>query len=105
MLLYREHYKKAHRPPQCEKCYIIFKDHDKLKVHRQAEPSCRKQPDISKGGIDDSQWEKIEPLFRVRRTLSPSQKKRDDYDKWFEIWNILFPDVPQPPDPCKFPTR
>ncbi len=95
----------AHRPSQCERCYTIFQDRDELKDHRQAESPCNIQPDVIKEGIDDSQWAKIEPLFNVRRKLSPSQKEQNDYDKWFEIWDILFPNVSRPLNPCKFPAQ
>jgi hypothetical protein len=33
--------------------------------------------------------------------MSSDEKKDYDYNNWFEIWKILFPDIPPPKDPCK----
>jgi hypothetical protein len=59
------------------------------------------QSHVLKESIDDGQWVKIEHLLKVRRGLSAYDKKQHDIEKWFEIWKLLFPNVPQPSNPCR----
>jgi hypothetical protein len=60
-------------------------------AHRGAgtEPCQAKSPSL-KEGIDDGQWEKMYHL-----------KEKKDYEKWFEIWEILYPGVDPPLNPCE----
>lgn len=97
----REHFKTAHRTPQCERCYSFFKDLSELTSHRQA-GSCPRNPDELKEGIDDSQMEKIEDLLKVKkRGMSDSDKRQHDIDIWFAIWEVLLPGLDRPAHPCK----
>jgi hypothetical protein len=102
--MHRGHFETAHRRPQCERCYNFFYNRDDLQDHRKAVP-CIRNSDTLKEGIDDSQWDKIWNLLKVKkRGMTSSEKKDHDYYNWFEIWKILFPDIPQPEDPCKLVT-
>jgi hypothetical protein len=49
-----------------------------------------------KEGIDDDQWEKIDNVL-----CKKGQKHISDFDRWYTIWDILFPDVKAPSNPCK----
>ncbi|TAQ86010.1 hypothetical protein B7494_g5663 [Chlorociboria aeruginascens] len=69
--------------------------YDHLKrIHRD-----RDEPDTRTAGINDSQWSKIEDVFKAKRGMSNSEKEKHDIDRWNEIWKILFPEDPQPPHP------
>lgn len=63
---------------------------------------CVQRSNELKEGIDDSQWEKIGNVFKVKRGKGKS-KEPSDYDKWFEILDIVYPNIPKPPNltPCK----
>ena len=54
-----------------------------------------------KEGIDDEQWANIEDLLKVKRGLRAPEKMQHDIDKWFGIWELLFPNVPPPSNPCR----
>jgi hypothetical protein len=58
------------------------------------------QSQVLKEGIDDGQWVKIEHLVKVKRGLSASDKIKHDIEKWFEIWMLIFPNIPPPSHPC-----
>lgn len=57
---------------------------------------CNKGDPSLKEGINDGEWEEIEQLVKAR-----AHPGRQDYDKWYDIWTILFRDIPPPSNPCK----
>jgi hypothetical protein len=93
---------KAHRASQCERCYESFSNRDDLEKHHRMVGSCIWRLDGLREGIGDSQWEKICNVLRVRRGKEKS-KEPSDYKKWFEVLDIIYPNVPKPPNltPCK----
>ena len=79
-------------------------------VHRIAEQSSdlsrrrgsagfQQQPDNPHEGIDHSQWVQIDKILKVKRDKG---KHKSDIDKWFELWEVLFPNVPTPVHPCEY---
>jgi hypothetical protein len=69
----------------------VFKDRAELVAHRGSPTErCYPKPPSLKEGIDDGQWDKLYHL-----------KAKNDREKWFEIWRILFPGIPEPKNPCK----
>ena len=62
-------------------------------------------PSAHKEGIDSSQWVKIDDVFKVKRTRKGNNRthKPHDIEKWFKVWEILFPDEPKPSNPCEYP--
>jgi hypothetical protein len=67
-----------------------------LEIHRQLVAPCERKENILKEGISDSQWAKLE-----KKKNSKQSKEVSRVDKWWEMWDILFPDVPRPETPCK----
>ena len=98
----RSHLENAHRILQCERCYKSFNDHDGLNEHRLAE-SCPQNSDERKEGLDDKQMEKIKELEPMpkKRGISSRERLNLAVEKWFAIWDILFPGVDKPANPCK----
>jgi hypothetical protein len=91
----RDHFKN-HRIAQCERCFTIFDSKADLVSHRGQEQMCSKGDPSLKEGINDGEWEKIEELVKAR-----AHPGRQDYDKWYDIWAILFPEISPPSTPCK----
>ncbi|KAF2965832.1 hypothetical protein GQX73_g7738 [Xylaria multiplex] len=73
------------------KCFISFDTQEEVKEHRRNPESCRLLPTPGRGdpiiGIDQ---EKLKSLKRRSRGTS-------EYEKWYEVWNVLFPTI-SPPD-------
>jgi hypothetical protein len=62
-------------------------------------------PPELKEGIDNQQWEMIERILRIRKAKTETGKtqlQEDDIAKWFAIWRILFPHIPEPSNPCRY---
>ncbi|KAE8447056.1 hypothetical protein EG329_011191 [Mollisiaceae sp. DMI_Dod_QoI] len=66
--------------------------------HRQMQNACERQSSALKEGIDDGQWEKIKHVLK-----KTTNRGRQDFDKWFDIWKILFPDTTAPLTPWNEP--
>jgi hypothetical protein len=70
-----------------------------LEEHQQADKTCcKKSSDLLEGvdGINNVQWKNIELVLKSKKG-----QKISETDKWFAIWRILFPGVPDPKSPCK----
>jgi hypothetical protein len=52
-------------------------------------------------GINKDQAEKISKILKVPRSPSDDRVILSDYEKWFEVWKILFPHRDPPSNPCK----
>lgn len=78
----------------------MFKTQQELKDHQQERNACLKgSSDLPEEieSIDDVQWEKIEVVLGSKK----GQKPINDTRKWFAVWRILFPDEPEPSNPCR----
>ena len=48
-----------------------------------------------KEGVDEAQWAKLDRQNRKRN------QEIHKVEKWFEIWDVLFPGVKRPTTPCE----
>jgi hypothetical protein len=48
-------------------------------------------------GISNVDCEKIEWILKRKK----GQNVKSDFEKWFEIWDLLFPNTARPAHPCK----
>jgi hypothetical protein len=49
-----------------------------------------------KEGISDAQWANLDKKKNSKKTQASSR-----IDKYWEIWDTIFPGVPRPETPCK----
>ncbi|KAK1754759.1 hypothetical protein QBC47DRAFT_384864 [Echria macrotheca] len=95
----KEHLKRVHSPVQCERCHEIFPGTDRaaclarLAEHRKMASSCELGDPTKKEGIDEAQWAALDKQNRKKN------QETHRVEKWFEIWDVLFPDVPRPKSP------
>jgi hypothetical protein len=97
----REHLKRKHYPVQCERCHHIFPGSNRaasllsLAEHLQLPTPCELKPAILKEGISDAQWANLEKKKSVQKRKATSR-----VEKYWEIWDTLFPEEPRPTTPC-----
>lgn len=98
----KEHLKRNHSPVQCERCKETFtptKGGDraeclnKLNDHRKRKEGCPLRDSSLKEGVDDVQWAMLDRQSRRKN------QELHRVEKWFEIWDVLFPDVQRPESP------
>jgi hypothetical protein len=100
--LNREHLKRKHYPVQCDRCYVIFPGADRaacvtaLEAHRQQTKMCERREANLKEGISDAQWAQLDKKRSAKQTKSLSR-----VEKYWEIWEIIFPNISKPKTPCK----
>ncbi|KAH7343059.1 hypothetical protein BKA65DRAFT_552670 [Rhexocercosporidium sp. MPI-PUGE-AT-0058] len=96
----KEHLKRTHYPVQCNRCWQIFPGSDRalsvlaLESHRQLPDFCTLREPKLKEGISDAQWAKLDKKKSVRKDQATHR-----VEKYWEIWDILFPGVPRPSNP------
>lgn len=84
----RQHLHRKHlRPPYCTTCGAAFKSMSALKAHTQ-DQDCQPR-NTSPPGIT------MDQEVRMHRTRNSGRKTNTE--RWYEIWNILFPDSEAPP--------
>ena len=93
---FRRHFETVHRPPQCERCYRLFPDRNKLHDHRREPEGCLIGEVNLKEGIDDPQWDKIKVVLSAQ-----GRRRINDVSRWYAIWKILSPGVEEPSNLCK----
>lgn len=103
---FREHLKRVHTYVQCERCSQIFRGSraDRaaaLGTHRRGQ--CPENQPLLSEGISDELWVRIENMPRNGKIKeSRAEEPKTNVEKWYEIWNILFPPPVLPPaHPCK----
>lgn len=95
----KEHLKRVHSPVQCERCHEIFPGTDRaaclsrLAEHRKKDVSCELGDPSRKEGIDEAQWAALDKQNRKKN------QETHRVEKWFEIWDVLFPSKPRPKSP------
>ncbi|KAE8440304.1 hypothetical protein EG329_009537 [Mollisiaceae sp. DMI_Dod_QoI] len=98
--LNREHLKRKYYPVQCDRCYDIFPGSDRarcvtaLEAHRQQPNPCKRAQSDLKEGISDAKWAQLE-----KKKTAKQSKESSRIEKYWEIWDILFPGVPRPSNP------
>ncbi|KAH9209158.1 hypothetical protein DL95DRAFT_477768 [Leptodontidium sp. 2 PMI_412] len=96
----KEHLKRTHYPVQCNRCWQIFPGSDRavsvlaLESRRQLPDSCKLREPKLKEGISDAQWAKLDKKKSVKKDQASHR-----VEKYWEIWDILFPGVSRPSNP------
>ncbi len=91
--------KRKHSPVQCDRCYRVFSGTNRtrcmsdLRNHRQQRVPCERGNPALQEGVSEVQWRMME-----RHNRKKNQEKHK-FEKWYEIWDILFPDAPKPETP------
>jgi len=94
----------VHSPVQCERCHQIFPGTDRaaclsqLADHRKMDVSCELGDPSRKEGIDEAQWAALDKQNRKKN------QETHRVEKWFEIWDVLFPGRERPKSPCEHTT-
>ncbi|KAK4167480.1 hypothetical protein QBC43DRAFT_255955 [Cladorrhinum sp. PSN259] len=98
----KEHLRRTHSPVQCERCKETFnpgkggdraESLNKLAEHRKNETPCPLRDASLKEGVDEVQWAMLDKQNRRKNA------EAHRVEKWFEIWDVLFPGVPRPDNP------
>ncbi|KAI2782535.1 hypothetical protein F4815DRAFT_425668 [Daldinia loculata] len=97
----KEHIKRKHLLIQCERCYKNFSGKGKaieesvaeLKTHRQQPEPCAVGNSESNSGINMEQWTLLD------RSGGKKRKKISEVEKWFNIWETIYPGIPRPTHP------
>lgn len=94
----REHLIRRHgqQRPSCARCARTFEKQKDLEEHQRAERPCQ----ILNPGDRPSQSISPAQMYSLRRRKG--QYNESEVDKWFEIWDLLFPDKQRPRTPCEF---
>ena len=58
--------------------------------------ACELGDPSKKEGIDEAQWAALDKQNRKKN------QETHRVEKWFEIWDVLFPSVIRPKSPCTF---
>ncbi|KAL8420494.1 hypothetical protein RB594_003328 [Gaeumannomyces avenae] len=94
----KEHLKRKHTVVQCERCYKIFRGNNReasqqLTQHSRSSESCQIGDAALREGINNVQWALLDKQNRKK----PQETHK--LEKWFEIWEILFPNNDKPKTP------
>ncbi|KAI1135938.1 hypothetical protein F5Y05DRAFT_392449 [Hypoxylon sp. FL0543] len=97
----KEHIKRKHLLIQCERCYKNFSAKGKateenlaeLRRHRQQPEPCTVGNSEVNMGISVEQWTLLD------RSGGKKRQKISEVQKWFIIWETIFPEKPRPPHP------
>ncbi|RYP71834.1 hypothetical protein DL771_004546 [Monosporascus sp. 5C6A] len=97
----KEHIERKHWPVQCDRCYMVFsrkgkdraESHAELKEHIQLKDACKRGNPELKQGITAEQWELI------KRGSGKKNPRVLLMERWWEIWDIIFPGKQRPDHP------
>lgn len=86
----RQHIDRKHRQElHCPNCGIPF-DHVSTRDEHVREQSCQvSDAPFQYSGVTQEQWAAI-------RSRAASKKRRSDSERWFEMWDIIFPSSDRP---------
>ena len=58
-----------------------------------------------KDSIDDKSSAQIRAILKIKRVRKGASDDRkgtkNDWEKWYEIWEVLFPGMQRPENPCE----
>lgn len=97
----RAHLYRSHRiSHSCDRCCQSFTSADDLHAHMVAREPCRFRTRDHCEGFTQATKERLEPVGRHQGGTGET----DQASQWWEIYGILFPDVPREdyPSPCEF---
>lgn len=94
-----QHLDRCHKVIRCSRCNISFENSKEYEKHTTSFPSCQvKEPAASSTdedrllGIDQNDLNKL-------RGSRLSHRRLTEVDRWFAIWDYLFPNTPRPECP------
>ncbi|KAI1323446.1 hypothetical protein F5Y16DRAFT_425183 [Xylariaceae sp. FL0255] len=84
----KQHLHRRHTPEYyCPRCFRIFHDSERHEVHVSSKTPCRRRLGSQLDGIS---------IAQSRALSRKSDRKLDEEQQWFAIWDILFPDQKWP---------
>ncbi|OLN87335.1 hypothetical protein CCHL11_03672 [Colletotrichum chlorophyti] len=88
----KEHLYRRHRLYTCERCFGHFKDKNALQSHVRAKEACTVR---EKGAreIDPGAGMNPETEKQLRSRKPCKQSKKNEVERWYEIYHICFPDA------------
>lgn len=66
-----------------------------LRRHRQQPASCTLAIQETNNGVSMEQWTLLD------RSGGKKRQKKSEVEKWFDIWDTIYPGVAHPAHPCK----
>ncbi len=90
----KQHLMRNHVPEfYCQRCLVIFQDDESHTAHIMCpgEYGCAPDPLARLNGISSRQHQQL--------SRKPKTSALSESDKWYTIWDIVFPDQPRPPSP------
>ncbi|KAI1391539.1 uncharacterized protein F4822DRAFT_188712 [Hypoxylon trugodes] len=90
---YKRHLGRKHVLHQCSRCGSIFKKPGDLQVHLAQDQRCDVTPFEPRNDMSQNKWEDVQEAFENPNGVY------DDKERWFRVWDKLFPGVPRPPEP------
>ncbi|KAF7556042.1 hypothetical protein G7Z17_g1725 [Cylindrodendrum hubeiense] len=86
----KQHLNRNHTPRHyCNRCYVVYPNELGLETHLTQE-TCTRGKSAKLEGIGNDQKIKLH---------SKSNLAHSEWERWFIIWGIVFPDVPRPDSP------
>jgi hypothetical protein len=85
----KEHLRRYHSKIRCPRCQESFRDTDSRDLHIRA-GGCELQPDVIDERLNESQ---------IKKLGARGSSKQTQYDRWYVVWDILFPGIPRPDSP------
>ncbi|KAI0895636.1 hypothetical protein F4806DRAFT_496550 [Annulohypoxylon nitens] len=97
----KEQIKRKHLIIQCERCNMNFSGKGKaeeqslmeLRRHRQQAASCTLAIQETNDGVSMEQWTLLD------RSGGKKRQKKSEVEKWFDIWDTIYPGVAHPAHP------
>ncbi|KAJ8130191.1 hypothetical protein O1611_g3438 [Lasiodiplodia mahajangana] len=84
----KQHLHRRHTPEYyCPRCFETFHDSQRYEVHVASSVPCQRQTGVQLDGISIAQNKELR---------KKSDRKLDEEQQWFAIWDILFPDQTRP---------
>ncbi|KUJ18999.1 uncharacterized protein LY89DRAFT_509576 [Mollisia scopiformis] len=79
---------------RCQQCFAKFQEESDLLQHKKSSQPCTPMWPPPSDGIDKHQWIRIGDSISTVKNPGRSKEER-----WFDIWEIIFPGVQQPQSP------
>ncbi|KAI1801378.1 hypothetical protein F4811DRAFT_555886 [Daldinia bambusicola] len=91
---YKRHLERVHTLHQCPRCGDIFDTSGELQTHLAQASRCSEMDFEQERGISQATWDKVKGILKRRRK---AQGEPSDEERWFRVWDVLFPEVQRPP--------
>ncbi|KAK8096609.1 hypothetical protein PG999_012553 [Apiospora kogelbergensis] len=91
----KEHIYRCHYQTSCDRCLETFKQDKDLVAHRRQAKPCQRKDNSSRDPVIQGIGQDTMSMLKSRKRSSCKTAE----EKWFEIWDILFPGVASPGTP------